>query len=225
MFLPTNTPMDKLLGSGLEATITNIYGPAGSGKTNITLCAAISCLKSGRKVLYMDTEGNFSTERFQQLGGNDMKNIIFLSPSSWSEQHKEVIAIEKLFRKHDIGLVVIDSLVSLYRLELTDNNFKSVNKQLATQFSILSRICREKNIPVLVTSQVHSTRDKNGIDNVDITSSSIARYWSKTLVELKRTNKPSQRIAILRRHRSQPEEKTITFIIEQNRLKEKSGLF
>jgi len=68
----TNSPMDKLLNGGIERdAITNIYGPAGSGKTNIALAATI--ITSGeKKVIYMDTEGSFSLERFRQLGGNEV---------------------------------------------------------------------------------------------------------------------------------------------------------
>lgn len=39
--------------------ITTIYGPAGSGKTNFSLLAAVSCASKGNKVLFIDTEGDF----------------------------------------------------------------------------------------------------------------------------------------------------------------------
>ncbi|MEM7819800.1 MAG: DNA repair and recombination protein RadB [Candidatus Aenigmatarchaeota archaeon] len=217
MKLQTNTPIDKLLDGGLEYdTITNIYGPPGSGKTNIALAALLNCVKN-KKVIYMDTEGSFSFERFKQLGGTekDLKNIIFLDVHSWDEQHKEMQNLENIIKKSDIGLIVIDSLVALYRLELDNENFQKINKQLATQYSILSRITRKFKIPILVTNQVYSLKD----EKIEMISRAIAKYWSKTLIELKKLDKENQRIALLRKHRSLPEGKKVEFEITENGLK------
>lgn len=216
--LPTNTPLDKILGGGLEKdAVTNIYGPAGSGKTNIALSAAVSC--SG-KVIYMDTEGSFSMERFRQLGGEKrLSDIMMLEVHAWDEQHKAVMKLEKLVEKGGIGLIVIDSLVNLYRLELDRENFQQINRQLATQYSVLSRITRKHKIPVLVTNQVYSRGE-----DIELTSRMIARYWSKALVELKKTDKENCRLAIVRKHRSMPEGKKIEFEITEKGLKQ-VGIF
>ena len=98
MKLPTNTPLDKMLNGGIEDdAITNIYGPAGSGKTNIVLCAVLSCVRAGRKVVYIDTEGSFSLERFRQLGGSEKElgQIMFLNPATWKEQHMQILAVRR----------------------------------------------------------------------------------------------------------------------------------
>jgi DNA repair protein RadB len=108
-------------------------------------------------------------------------------------------------------------LVAIYRLELDPENFQAINKQLATQYSVLSKITRKYKIPVIVTNQVYSLKD----EKIELTSRAIAKYWSKTLIELKRTEGENQRLAILRKHRSLPEGKTIEFEITQNGLKEK----
>lgn len=219
--LLTNTPIDNII-DGLESGIvTNIYGPGGSGKTNVMICAALSAIGKGKKVVYIDTENNFSIERFQQLNGtqNDLNKILFLTPTSWKEQ---IIAIDKLFdkvKKSDIGLIIVDSMVSLYRLEISDENFRDVNKQLAKQFSILTNVAKALNVPILVTSQVYAKKDETGKDSVEITSNSIARFWSKTMIELQPMPRSGHRLAILRRHRSKPENMKIEFIIQHDRLK------
>lgn len=214
----TNTPIDKLLDGGLENdAITNVYGPAGSGKTNIALAAALACVSRGKKALYVDTEGSFSLERFQQIGGTEktMKNILMIHVHSWDEQHRKIEELEKIIEKDkSVGVVIVDSLVALYRLEMDEKNYQSINKQLATQYSVFSRIARKHNIPVLVTSQVYSIGDKT-----EITSRQIARYWSKTLIELRRLERENQRIAVLRKHRSLPEGKSLEFEIVQTGLK------
>jgi DNA repair protein RadB len=215
--LPTRTPLDKILNGGLENdTITNVYGPPGCGKTNIALCATLSALPSG-KVAYIDTEGSFSAERFRQLGGGtkEMKNVLLSEVHDWEEQNAAVQKLEKLAETEKISLVVIDSLVALYRLNLDESNFPLVNKQLATQYSVLSKISRIHKIPVLVTNQVYTKDDK-----IELTSRTIARYWSKTLIELKRLDKDNHRVAIMRKHRSIPEGRAIEFKITEKSLEE-----
>lgn len=220
----TNTPLDKLLDGGIETdTITNLYGPAGSGKTNITLIAALECSKN-KKAIYIDTEGSFSYERFTQVGGdkNNLKNILFIEVHTWKDQHEKITKLEKMVTK-DIGLIIVDSLVALYRLELNEKNFHEINKQLATQYSMLSKISRTYKIPVLVTNQVYSIKDS---DEIELSSKAIAKYWSKALIELRKTEKENHRIAILRKHRSMPEGKKIEFEIVEKGLKEvRFGIF
>src|SRR3989338_6603586 len=193
MRLSTGTPLDKLLDGGIEdEAITNIYGPPGCGKTNIVLSTALSCFESGKKVIYIDTEGSFSLERFGQIGGTEkhLKNIKFVQVYSWSEQHRAFKELEKAVDK-TVGLIVIDSMVALYRLEMDDKNFQEINKQVY---------------------------GKSG--EVELTSRTIAKYWSKTLVELRRTEKESHRLAILRKHRSIQEGRSIEFVIAKDGLKQ-----
>jgi DNA repair protein RadB len=161
-------------------------------------------------------------ERFKQIGGTEknLKNIKFLEIHGWKEQDEKISRLEKIINKN-VGLIVIDSIVALYRLELDQENFQKVNRQLATQYSVLSRISRKYNIPVLVTNQVYGSGEE-----IELTSKAIAKYWSKVLVELKKTEKENHRIAILRKHRSMPEGKKIEFEIVENGIKEvKFGLF
>ena len=197
--LSTNSPLDKILGGGLEAgAVTNVFGPPGSGKTNVALITILGCKN---KAVYVDTEGSFSIERFQQLGGDEetLKRIVLLEPTSWAEQNSCIAKLAHELQKDKVDVIVVDSLVALYRLEISDSNFKDVNKELATQYSILSKLARQYNIPVLVTNQVyskslaqrtensdqHNSEQYSG-DEVELTSRTIARYWSKCLVEIKR---------------------------------------
>jgi len=226
MRLATNTPLDKLLNGGIESdAITNIYGPAGTGKTNVSLAALISCCET-KKAIYVDTEGSFSLERFEQLGGNEnhLKNVIFIEPTTWKEQHEKLLKLEKIMNG-EVGLIVVDSIVALYRLELDENNFHAINRQLATQYSVLSRIARTHKIPVLVTNQVYNYRDGSE-ERIELTSRTISKYWSKALIELQKTDRPNCRVAIVRKHRSLPEAKSVEFEITENKLKEiKLGIF
>lgn len=198
--------IDELLDGGAEqGSITNFYGPPGSGKTNISLLFTLSGLKHG-KTIYVDTENGFSTERFFQIGGTkeDLKQVLYETPTNFKEQIK---AIQKL-KNLDIKLIVVDSVVSLYRLEINKDNFTEVNKDLAKQLAILSFIAKEKKIPVIVTNQVYSVNS----DEIELSGRDVVKYWSKCLVEIKKVD-DNRRLAILRKHRSLPEGRKAEFEI------------
>ncbi|MGC9310325.1 MAG: DNA repair and recombination protein RadB [Candidatus Aenigmatarchaeota archaeon] len=200
--------IDELLGGGIEeGVVTNLYGPAGSGKTNLCLLFALSALKKG-KVAYIDTENGFSVERFFQMGGTkeDLENVIYEKPSCLSEQEK---AIQKL-KKADVSLMVVDSFVALYRLALSDENATATNKCLAAQLAFLSNLSRAKKIPAIITNQVYSMNS----NEIELSGRDVVKYWSKCLVELKRVDE-NRRLAILRKHRSLPEGKKVEFEITQ----------
>lgn len=225
--MATKTPIDRILEGGVEhRAVTNVYGESGTGKSNIAIMAALSCIDSGKKALYIDTEGGFSFERLDQLasggGSRYLKSLLLLEPKTWKEQCDRVEELEKLVKSENIGIIIIDSIVSLYRLELSDDNFQEINRQLMKQYSRLSQIAREKDMPVLVTNQVYSVAGK-----IELTSKTIGRYWSKSLVKLEKLELPGHRVATIIKHRSIPEGKSIEFVIAQNSLKEagRFGIF
>ena len=58
--------LDYLLGGGFPAgLVTQIYGGAGSGKTNVCMSAAVQAALNGNEVVYIDTENSFNKFRFE----------------------------------------------------------------------------------------------------------------------------------------------------------------
>jgi DNA repair protein RadB len=207
-----NDVLDKLLDGGFESDVISVmYGPGGIGKTNFCLILSIEAVKSGKKVVYVDTEGGFSIRRLEQLCSDSqdvLKHVFFLRPTSFQGQKQ---AFEKLkeFEKEDVGLIIIDSIAMLYRLEIGKNeNVYSVNKELGRQMLILNQIARKKHIPVIITNQVYSNMD----DGIVMVGGDLLRYQSKCLVELRKT-KEGIREAIVRKHRSLPENISIFYEI------------
>jgi DNA repair protein RadB len=223
--IPSGTAvMDWLLDGGYEKDIlTCIYGPPGAGKTNLVmLCIVNSVLASKKKVVYIDTEGNFSVARFEQLCPNAYKEalqqIIFLRPINFEEQATAFEKLRSIVDERKIGLIVLDSAAMLYRLELGRNkDVYSVNREFGVQLSYLTEIARRKQIPVLVTNQVYADLDDN--NNVKIVGGDILRYSSKCLIEIKKLN-DGKRIAVLRKHRSLPENKVVAFRIVETGVEE-----
>ena len=210
--------MDWLLEGGYEKDVlTTIYGPAGSGKTNLCLIALAK--HYDKKIIYIDTEGSFSISRIKQLTSNYQKvleNIIILKPTDFTEQKDVFEKLDKIV-SDKIGLIIVDSIAMLYRLELgkTKDVYK-VNRDLGVQMASLIKISRKNSIPILVTNQVYS--DFEDKDKINMVGGDILRYASKCLIELQKTSKG--RKAVLRKHRSLPDEKSIEFKITDNGLEE-----
>lgn len=209
--------LDAMLEGGYEKdVITTIYGPAGSGKTNLCILCCVNTARAGKKIVYIDTENSFSIERFKQICNSInlnyaklLNNIVFLKPASFEEQKK---TFEKL-KEHindKIGLVVFDSVAMLYRLELGKaEDVYEINRELGKHLACLKEIASKKQIPVLITNQVYA--DFEDKEKVNIVGGDLLKYGSKCLIELQIT--PSgNRKAIVKKARSLPE-KEITFRI------------
>lgn len=217
--IPTGSKiLDVMLGGGYEKDIvTTVYGPAGSGKTVLCLLCSINVARTGKKVVYVDSEGGFSLERLKQIASHisqDYKkildNIIFLRPTSFIEQKKSFEKLKDIINDK-IGLIVVDTIAMLYRLELSKNeDIHEVNIELGKQISYLTEIARKKAIPVLITNQVYTDFDDR--ERVNIVGGDILKYGSKCLIELQITPNGNRR-AILKKHRSMQEEKEIIFKI------------
>lgn len=211
----TGSPeLDQFLEGGYERdVITTLYGPAGAGKTNLCMLAAVTMARNGKKVIFIDTEGGFSVDRLKQITNESvLRNILLLKATSFSEQQE---LFNKLLDhlKSDLGLIIVDSMVMLYRLEValareSDNDRKvvGINRSMSRQLRILSEISRKKNIPVIITNQVYSnfSKDKDVDEReVHMVGGDLLKYWSKCIIELKIDR--DRRRAILRKHRSMPQ--------------------
>lgn len=216
--IPSNSSLDALLGGGFEkGTITQIFGPPSSGKSNITLTLAVNVARNNRKVIYMDTEGGISIDRVKQIAGSDFSkaanNIIVFEPTSFSEQNDNLKSIDFWLKKNhaDVDLIVLDSAVALYRVD--DMKSSRLNKELGKQMGILSKIARQYDVAVVVTNQIYSAIDEEGNNDIKAIGGTILQYWSKVIIQLERGDETNQRIATLIRHRSIPEGKKAMFTI------------
>ena len=215
--------LNKWLYGGYESgVITMIAGPPASGKTNFVLLAACSQAKKSHRVIFIDTEGGFSTERVKQISPVDfeniLKNILLLQPTDFSEQRKIFNALSAQVKKENIGLIIVDGMAMHYRLELgnvknkeiaSTEDIKKVNRALAWQMKTLAEISRKQGIPVIITNQVYheflseEDRRKGIKPGVNLVGGDLMKYWSKAIIELKNDN--GKRQAILLKHRSLPE--------------------
>jgi DNA repair protein RadB len=192
--------LDKFLDGGYEKeVITTIFGPSGTGKTTTCLLSAISAAND-QKVIFIDTEGSFSTERLKQLTPNHQKileKIFLLKPTTFLEQKHCIDSLHKKLPK-SISLIICDTISALYRIERGDDN-RTLNAELAKQVGQLLEIARKNSIPVILTNQVYADFDDK--TQIKMVGGDIITYTSKCLIELKPLNSNKRR-AILKKHRS-----------------------
>ncbi|MBI4141889.1 DNA repair and recombination protein RadB [Candidatus Woesearchaeota archaeon] len=208
--------LDGLLDGGYENdAITTFYGPAGVGKTNVALLAAISAVQKGKKVIFIDSEGGFSVARLKQLVSNHKKiieNVLFLKPTNFAEQCRMFEKLKSLVN-NKIGLIVVDTISMLYRLERKfGDEGHDFNRELGMQIACLSEITRKKSIPIVVINQVYTGFDTGKISMV---GGDILKYGSKVLIELQSGNN-GVRKAVLRKHRSIAVDKEVLFRIVED---------
>ena len=216
--IPSNSSLDVLLDGGFEkGTVTQVFGSPSSGKSNVTLTIAVNVAKNNRKVVYIDTEGGISIDRIKQISGphfsNVANNIIVFEPTDFLEQTETLRSIDVWIRKHheEVDLIVLDSAVALYRVD--DMKSYKLSKELRKQVQLLSNIARKYDIAVVITNQIYNSFDDEGNSEVRAVGGDILEYISKVIIKLERGEEINQRVATLKRHRSIPEGKSVTFFI------------
>jgi len=218
-----------LYGGYEKGIITMIAGPPGCGKTNFVILASCSQARKSKKVIFVDTEGGFSVERVNQIMGKEnadlfLENFLLLEPTNFEEQKKNFIKLLNYIKNEDVGLIVVDGMAMLYRLEVgeahhqkNDEKVREINREIAKQMRVLAEISRKKNIPIIITNQVYSDflseedLKRGVVRNTNIVGGDLFKYWSKCIIELK--NEGGKRKAILLKHRSLPQ-KEMSFIIK-----------
>ncbi len=207
-------PLDNLLGGGIEnGAITEIYGEAGSGKTNFCLQAARECAATGKKVAYIDSEG-VSLERLDQICKNYnykkiLSNILFFNPMSFDEQGK---MLANAMQIKDLGLIIFDTFNMFYRMQFEEDD-KSTSRSFNRQITNLQVVARKKNIYVIIAGQVYS--DENG--EVQSFAGRGIEHMAKIILRLEKVGIGKRQMTIMK-HRSEPEAKKAVFSITNHGL-------
>lgn len=197
--------IDKLLEGGYDSDIvTTVYGPSGSGKTNLCLLAMVRMAGTGKRIIFIDTEGGIAVERVKQITSHYarvLERVIFFRPVNFNEQNEIFETLKKMINEN-IGMIIVDSIAMLYRLELgRKEDVYDVNVMLGRQIAYLVEIARRWKIPVLITNQVYA--DFENKDKVKMVGGDLLKYGSKCLIELIKFS--NCRGLALRKHRSLPE--------------------
>lgn len=212
-------PIDGILGGGIEpGVISEFYGEAGSGKTNVCLQLARNVCLSGKKCIFIDTEG-VSMERLGQITGDDfdrvVRNILIFRPSSLEEQEKCVDDTIRLAEQEgQIGLLILDSATVFYRVTFGTESEGAGRRSLLKQMTSLMKMARKRGIPVVITTQVYTSHTRNCFEPI---GGHVLYHSAKAIVQLEKIGVGLRR-AIIKKHRSRPEGAVGTFSIVETGL-------
>lgn len=191
-------PLDDLIGGGYpKKMITQIYGEPGSGKSTFCLTAAISVLKAGRCVVYIDTE-SFSVDRFTQIAGSQAEELserfYLYEAADFDQQATMIQDAGHILSSRDTGLIVIDSATGLYRTELEHG--QDSLQRLSRQIVMLLGYAKRYDLPILITNQVYMDPARNDFAPLGGTS---LFHLSKVILRIERLN-GLRRIRIAKHH-------------------------
>jgi DNA repair protein RadB len=210
--------IDELLGGGIETgSLTSLYGEAGSGKTNFCLQLAKNVVVSGKKVIFIDTEG-VSFERLKQIAKEDFdkitKGILFFTPYTLEEQEKNVEdAVHLAEAKDEIGLIILDSATVHYRATFGEENEADGRKSLGRQMNQLLQISRKRDIPVLITTQVYTDTKTNSFEPI---GGHALSHYAKSIIKLEKFGDNGLRRATIKKYRWRPEGICAEFILTES---------
>ncbi len=173
--------LDEFLG-GYGNNITIIYGKAATGKTTCCMLATLEQLKQNKKVIYLDTENDFSLDRFKQLAKDDYKkyldNLFLLKINNFKSQSIKIKELSSFIEKGSFSLVIIDTIGIYYR-RLVKRKKDLADNMLISQLKTLKNISNK--IPVLITNQVYKKIDE---DKDVMLANNIVNKFSNCLIEL-----------------------------------------
>lgn len=172
-FLSTGCPkIDKILNGGIPCQgITQIYGAAGTGKTQLALqlCLTVQLpLTAGgfaAGAIYICTEATFPAKRMHEFIQNldAIKNydgingdIVFVEHIATIEDLESSLLhrVPMLLNKQNIRLLIIDSIAAPYRVEEWNNESRNRSKSLRTVGKQLHKLCKNNDIFIVCLNQV-----------------------------------------------------------------------
>ena len=188
-WIPTGSgSLDQALDGGLtQGEMCLLYGQAETGKSALAMQCAVNCARLGFKTLYVDSEGTFLPERLNQIAFQDFNEvsgyIIIAKPTTFGEQAAFFDELEKFVNKR-FGLIVFDTVTSLYRSELLNKKETfSLNRELNRQVATLAELSKNLELSVLLVSQVRSVIPEADVAPV---ATRVLRFWCSSVVSLAR---------------------------------------
>jgi len=197
--------LDKLLGGGLSTSdVSMVYGEAETGKTCLAIQCAVNAARLGFKTIFIDSDGTFSPRRLSQVARHDLDEvsplITLVKPSAFQEQ---ALVIDRLdeYLTSAVGLLVVDTVTSLYRAEIGEEKETTfeLNQELGRQLACLAQVAKTRKVAALVTSQVRNVF-MEGFVEMEPVATRVLRFWSDTVLNLRATSQGNAVRAVLEKH-------------------------
>lgn len=187
--------LDQLTEGGVDVgSITEIFGEAGSGKTQLAMQLALNCVLSmehgglGGKAIFISTDKHVPTKRLAEMAshletklGHDTKlmdSIFALEFFEWIDLHPFVTEqLPRQLQNHpDVRLIVIDSVAGIFRQE-TDYIQRASNMREVVQ--VLERLADIYNFAIITTNHVTAAPQ---VDESSKTIACLGHAWDSLVV-------------------------------------------
>jgi len=221
--------LDSLVGGGLETqSITEFFGPFGSGKTQIIHQLLVNVTLPEEKgglngeALLIDTENTFRPERISSmskalnLNPEDVLKRIHVA-RAYNSSH-QMLLVDKAFeiaKEHPIRLIAVDSLTAHFRVEYSGRSSLAERQQMLNRhMHDLLRFADVYNAVVAVTNQVSARPDVFYGDPNQPIGGNIVGHTATFRISLRRS-KGEKRIARLIDSPAYPEGEVVIQISDE----------
>lgn len=212
--------IDSKLNGGISPeSVTLIYGEPETGKTTLAMQCAVNCAMQNYKTLFVDCDNTFSPNRLSQVALGKFEEIadliILIRPADFREQTAVIDRLSEYTAKN-FGLVVIDTLTSLYRLKVAETSGKAfgLNRELNRQMAILAQTTKTQKMPVVITSQVRSVFNESYVSVAPV-ATRVLKFWADTIIAMKPAENPQTIKAVLEKTHEKAQEATCHLRIDE----------
>jgi len=212
--------VDSKLDGGISPeSVTLIYGEPETGKSTLAMQCAVNCAMQNHKTLFVDCDSMFSAKRLSQVASGRFEEIaelvILIKPNDFKEQTAVIDRLSDYTAKN-FGLVVIDTVTSLYRLSVAESSGKAfgLNRELNRQMALLAQNAKTLKIPVIATSQVSSVFNEVHV-SVEPVATRVLKFWADTIIAMKPTENPQIIKAVLEKTTRKAQEVTCHLKIDE----------
>ena len=196
--------LDMMTKKGFETqSLYEIYGDEGSGKTQMSMTVAAEALGAGHGVIFIDCEGAFDLDRFDQICQSrdityDEEKLGYHMYSDESDLEKGIQNMIEELIERDVRYIIIDGLVGLMRLafkgrgELADRQteLKDILKYLRNLSILL-------NIGVIITNQVTANPDPFGAKMKPI-GGHVLGHYVKYIIAMSKGMKNNRNVRLIK---------------------------
>ena len=196
--------LDMMTKNGFETqSLYEIYGDEGSGKTQMSMTIAAEALGAGHGVIFIDYEGAFDLDRFDQICQSrdityDEEKLGYHMYSDESDLEKGIQNMIEELIERDVRYIIIDGLVGLMRLafkgrgELADRQteLKDILKYLRNLSILL-------NIGIIITNQVTANPDPFGAKIKPI-GGHVLGHYVKYIIAMSKGMKNNRNVRLIK---------------------------
>jgi RecA/RadA recombinase len=180
--------IDELLERGLLAgELTLIYGKRGTGKTHVAMRCSYQCAKRELKVIFIDSNNTFSSNRLVTIAGKELDAIspyIFICKPQTFEEQSRLLANLGSYNLGSVALIVLDAITTLYRLKLSEKTIFKLNMELNWQLAYLKELAKIYNIPILITSSVNIINQNKLEKKIQLIAKRVIEFWTQNSIYL-----------------------------------------